>query len=57
MHAIPPETIENRTVVSEASRPASALPRDGPVPTTARLTPSMRPRISSGVTVFKIASR
>ena len=43
--------------MSDARNPASALPIDGPVPTTDRLTPSIRPRISSGVTVFKIVSR
>ena len=51
------DTIDFRTDVREARKPASAFPSDGPVPTTERLRPSRRPRIASGVTVLRIASR
>ena len=53
----PPETIEKRRLVNEATRPASVLPSVGPLATWANSIPTRRPRISSGVAVSMIVER
>src|SRR3954467_3353226 len=56
-HASPPETIEKRTLVSDATSPASTLPRAGVAATWANSIPETRPRRWSGVTVQRIVPR
>ena len=56
-HATPPETIEKRRLVSEATRPASTLPSAGVAATWANSIPESRPRSGSGVTVQRIVPR
>src|SRR5581483_8231277 len=53
-HAIPPETIEKRRLVSEARTPASTFPSAGVLATCASSKPCMRPRIGSGVPAKRI---
>jgi hypothetical protein len=55
--ARPPETIEKRRLVSDATRPASTLPRAGVAATWANSIPDTRPRRWSGVTVQRIVPR
>src|SRR3954451_5471083 len=57
MHASPPDVIEKRALVSEATVPASMSPRRGPLVTTREKTDDIRPRIESGVTVWLITER
>ncbi len=57
MHPTPPERTEKRGVVSEATAPDSMSPRRGPLVTTSEKTDDIRPRISSGVTVWLIVER
>ena len=53
----PPETIEARTLVSEATMPASTFPISGAPATCASSMPDSRPRIESGVTVRRMFER
>src|SRR3954468_17916089 len=57
MQASPPDDIEKRALVSEATRPASTSPRRGPLVTTSENTDDIRPRIASGVTVWLMTER
>ena len=52
-----PETIEKRTLVSDATTPASTLPSVGALVTCASSIPESRPRIESGVAVSRIVER
>ena len=56
-HASPPDAIEKRALVSDATTPASMSPSRGPLVTTSEKTDDMRPRIASGVTVWLITDR
>ena len=55
--AMPPETMEKRTLVSEATTPASTLPSAGAPATWASSMPEMRPRRWSGEPASMIDSR
>ena len=57
MHASPPETIEKRTLTSEATIPASRFPSAGVPATCASSIPERRPRMASGVTWSRIVER
>ena len=54
---IPPETIEKRRLVSDATTPASRFPRAGVEATWANSIPETRPRMRSGVTLKRIVWR
>src|SRR5918995_5107035 len=53
----PPETIDARTLVSEATTPASKFPSSGAPATCASSMPESLPRIESGVTVSRMFER
>ena len=55
MQAMPPETTEKRTLVAEATTPASTFPSAGALATCASSMPETPPRISSGVAVSTVA--
>ena len=54
--ASPPETIEKRRLVSEATSPASTLPSAGVAATCANSMPETRPRSGSGVALQRIVA-
>ena len=53
-HMNPPDTIEKRRLVRDATTPASMFPSVGPLATWANSIPVSRPRIASGVAVSMI---
>ena len=57
MQARPPETIEKRRLVREASTPASTLPSVGAAATWVNSIPVIRPRSASGVATRTIVLR